>query len=275
MDKRTGLDNNEQLHTFTSVDGTPIAFSRSGEGPPLVLLHGCGLNHHFWDLSGCQAALARHCLVYALDRRGHGQSGDAEDYDLNREIDDVVALTGRIGEPVILLGHTYGALVALEAALRIDHLRGLILYEPFAFKEDGSGLQEMQAAVQGDIADGDKEATLLAVLEAMHMPNESIDELLSSTKWPEIVNEVETLNREMNRILAYQFEQDRFKHLKTPTLLLAGGEQPPSLFGVTETLFETLQNSRIVYLEGQNHWAMNRMMERFIIEVVSFIRELD
>jgi pimeloyl-ACP methyl ester carboxylesterase len=64
---------NSQAQTVTSKDGTPIAYWRSGEGPPLVLIHGT-------------------FTVYTVDRRGRGESGDSEDYSIEREFEDVAAV---------------------------------------------------------------------------------------------------------------------------------------------------------------------------------------
>ena len=49
---------------------------------------------------------------------------------MEREFDDVAAVVDSLGEPVHLLGHSYGALCALEAALRTRAVRSLTLYEP-------------------------------------------------------------------------------------------------------------------------------------------------
>jgi pimeloyl-ACP methyl ester carboxylesterase len=75
-------------------------------------------------------ALTQHFQVYAVDRRGRGASGDALVYAIEREIEDIVALVDSIGEPVNLLGHSYGGICALEAALYTQNIRKLVLYEP-------------------------------------------------------------------------------------------------------------------------------------------------
>ena len=67
--------------------------------------------------------------VLAVDRRGRGGSGDAEDYELEREYEDVAGVVDSLGEPVNLLGHSYGALCALEAALLAKNIRKLVLYD--------------------------------------------------------------------------------------------------------------------------------------------------
>src|SRR6185295_2891815 len=67
---------------------------------------------------------------HALDRRGRGASGDSADYAIEREFEDVAAVVAAIGEPVALLGHSYGALCSLEAVLRAKGVCKLVLYEP-------------------------------------------------------------------------------------------------------------------------------------------------
>jgi pimeloyl-ACP methyl ester carboxylesterase len=73
--------------TAVSQDGTPIAFWRSGEGPPLVLVHGTAANHGRWR--PVLPAFAVSFTVYAIDRRGRGGSGDADGYSVEREFEDV------------------------------------------------------------------------------------------------------------------------------------------------------------------------------------------
>jgi len=57
-----------------SPDGTPIAYSRSGEGSPLVLVHGTGAIRRWAPLI---PRLETHFSVYAVDRRGYSDSGDS------------------------------------------------------------------------------------------------------------------------------------------------------------------------------------------------------
>jgi len=73
------------METTTSADDTTIAYERTGGGPPLVLVHGgCG-DHATWEPFDVRSAFAEHHAVYAIDRRGRGQSGDAATYEIDRE----------------------------------------------------------------------------------------------------------------------------------------------------------------------------------------------
>jgi pimeloyl-ACP methyl ester carboxylesterase len=61
--------------TAVSADGTPLAMWRSGEGPPLVLVHGAAADHSRW--APVLPALEEHFTVHQFDRRGRAESGDA------------------------------------------------------------------------------------------------------------------------------------------------------------------------------------------------------
>src|SRR5687768_3496627 len=94
-------------HTITSRDGTRIAVWRSGNGPPLLLVHGATHDHTTaWRFVVPQ--LEWHFTVYAMDRRGRGGSGDSPAYELQREAEDVAAVIDSIDKPVNVLGHSYG-----------------------------------------------------------------------------------------------------------------------------------------------------------------------
>jgi len=62
------------LEAVPSADGTSIAVARTGSGPPLVLVYGNGDVYTFWELAGVRPAFAEHCTVYAIERRGRGES---------------------------------------------------------------------------------------------------------------------------------------------------------------------------------------------------------
>lgn len=84
---------------------------------PFLLLHGLASNARFWELVAPYLARAGH-VVWAPDLRGHGQSDKPDDgYDFPTITADVTALVSRleIDRPV-LVGHSWGAMVALEVA---------------------------------------------------------------------------------------------------------------------------------------------------------------
>lgn len=257
--------------TVTSADGTSIAFERTGSGPPLVLVHGTGLDHNFWELGDVRSALAEHYTVSAIDRRGRGGSGDADVYELEQEIEDLVAVVESIEEPVTLLGHSFGALIALEAANQIDTLQGLVLYEPTVAPDEGAPVVEQQlGAIQPLLADGEKEQALLTFLT---LPERYIEELRSSRGWQTLVDAADTLPRDLKQIIEYEFDADRFTAMTTPTLLLSGVESPQPLIDATKTVAETLPDSRIVRIDGVGHFGLISKADHFVEAVLAFSHE--
>ncbi|MFJ2863384.1 alpha/beta fold hydrolase [Kitasatospora sp. NPDC087314] len=104
-----------------------IAYRESGpvDGPPLVLLHALGERATDWD--AVLPALAPGHHVYALDLRGHGDSGRTTPYGLEEMRDDVLAFLDALGlARVDLVGHSMGGavgyLVAQARPERIDRL---------------------------------------------------------------------------------------------------------------------------------------------------------
>ena len=131
------------MPTVKSADATPIAYSRTGNGLPLVLVHGISADASRW--APVMPALEERYTVFAMDRRGRGESSDGAAYGLEREFDDVAALVdaaaASAAAPVSLLGHSYGGLCALYATLRTPRVNKLVVYEPVspAFMLDGAG----------------------------------------------------------------------------------------------------------------------------------------
>jgi len=102
-------------------------------GSPLVLLHGATSNWQDWQ--GLLPQLVDHWHVYVLDQRGHGESGRAADiagYHLSAFAGDALAfLRGRVRQPAVLYGHSWGAVTAMLCGGPARHLvSGLVLEDP-------------------------------------------------------------------------------------------------------------------------------------------------
>lgn len=266
------MSSGEQMESVTSRDGTLIAYWRSGQGPPLVLVHGSTADHTRW--APVLPAFAEHFTVYAVDRRSRGGSGDAGKYAIEHEFEDVARVVDSIGEPVNLLGHSYGALCSLEAARRTDNLRKLVLYEP----PIPSGIEiyptETVAQIQALTDDGrNEEALTIFFRDIVNVPPHEMTMLRSLPNWPARVAAAHTIPREMFGSDGYVFEPGRFVGLDTPTLLLLGGDSPAFLRAATERVHAALPHSRIAVLPGQQHTAMNTAPELFTQEVLQFLED--
>jgi len=75
------------MEKVNSKDGTPIAFDRSGEGPPIILVDGALCYRASGPMGPLAKLLAQHFTVYTYDRRGRGDSGNTSPYAVEREVD--------------------------------------------------------------------------------------------------------------------------------------------------------------------------------------------
>ena len=106
-----------------TVNGTPVFVHTGGREidparPAVVLIHGAGMDHSVWSLQS--RYLAHHGRsVLAVDLPGHGRSGGEPLGSIAAIADWVIALLDAAGlERAALIGHSMGALVALDAAAR-------------------------------------------------------------------------------------------------------------------------------------------------------------
>src|SRR3984885_12018845 len=92
--------------TVRSAGNVDIAVQKAGAGPALLLVHGALLNAAAW-WGPLLRRIAGHFTLYAMDRRGRAPSGDAEDYSLSVEGEDIVRVAEAIGVPFNMLAHSY------------------------------------------------------------------------------------------------------------------------------------------------------------------------
>jgi pimeloyl-ACP methyl ester carboxylesterase len=257
-----------RLPRVISRDGSAIAYERTGAGPPLVLVHGSISDHTYWW--SVLPALSERFTVYAVDRRGRGQSDDSADYAIEREFEDVAAVVDSIPAPAALLGHSYGALCALEAALLTDNLRALVLYEPpldpsaFAFPPGFVG--RLEAA----LAASDRDRVIETMMaEVVGLSPADLTALRGSPPWAAIVATAHTLPREVRAAAQYRFNPARFRRLGLPAVVLAGEDSPEALRVVgVDLAHRALTGSRVVRMPGVGHEAVETGPEVFAAAVL-------
>lgn len=260
------------METIQSSDGTLIAYQRSGHGPPLIVVHGATADHTRW--TPVLPALERSFTVYALDRRGRGESADTEHYAIEQEFEDILAVSDSIAEPVFLLGHSYGAICSLEVARRTSHVRKLVLYEPPIHLDVNLNSPEALTKIQMLLDRGDREGALVTFMQEMvFVPPHELAFLRSSPSWLARVAAVHTVLREACAVDAYVFEPTRFQYMRTPTLLLLGGESPAFYKVAIDALHAVLPESEVHIMSGQQHAAINTAPEVFTREVVTFLAQ--
>ena len=258
------------MTTFISKDGTQVACEKTGSGPPLVVVHGTAADHSRW--APVLPALSEHFTVYACDRRGRGASGDGTSYVMEREFEDVAAVVDGIGGPVDLVGHSYGAICSLEAAVLARNLRRLVLYEPpipagLPITPVGV-IDRLQALLDGADKDG-VVATFLR--EVPRVPAEQLELMRSLPAWRARVGTAGTIPRELRAHDRYTLAPEKFRDVKVPVLLLLGGDSPPFFRAALERVQAAVPGARIVVLPGQQHVAIDTAPDLFARAVLDFL----
>jgi pimeloyl-ACP methyl ester carboxylesterase len=134
-----------------SADGTVIAYRTVGNGPAVLVVPGALSVAD--DFDGLAGALADRFTVHTIERRGRGGSGpQGDDYSIERECEDVAALQAATGA-MFLFGHSFGGLIALEAARGNKAFERIAVYEP-GVSIDGSIDMSWAPACRAQLARG-------------------------------------------------------------------------------------------------------------------------
>ena len=136
--------------TVSSADGTPIAWSRQGSGPPLAIV-GPLLAHRSSRATAALAEiLSQNHTVYTYDRRGIGESGIGEEYTAESDVDDLLAVLQVAGESADLYGFDEGAFLALRAAEESVVVNRVVALEPTLSPVEGEDeLLVLQTEIEG------------------------------------------------------------------------------------------------------------------------------
>ena len=156
---KRGERRNPPSGRFINVDGVRLHYIERGEGPPLVLLHGNGSMIEDFASSGLIALAARRHRVIVFDRPGYGHSTRPRRrvWSAGAQADLIHAALERIGVPrAVVLGHSWGASVAIALALRHSHaVRGLVLASGYYYPSPRADVALMSGPavpLLGDVA---------------------------------------------------------------------------------------------------------------------------
>lgn len=234
----------------------------AGTGPAVLCLHSNASHSGQWGPLIKQ--LSSRYRVLAPDSFG---SGSSPDWPCDRTItlaDEVALLDGVLGElqePFVVVGHSYGAAVALKLALaHADRISGLALFEPTLF-----ALIEADGPAPND-ADGIRD-TVSRAGEALDAGNPSlaaahfIDYWMGPGSWdktpaerqPAIANSVANVRRWGHALFTEPATRADFGRLRMPVLVMTGENSPRSAQGVANRLLPALPQAVHHAFPGVGH----------------------
>jgi len=241
---------------------------------PLVFLHGVGGGHHAWERQlACFARLGY--PSHAWDQPGYGHSPGVEPYDLERISDSLARLIESLGnEPVVLVGHSMGGLVAQETYVRYPKLvKALALcFTSPAFAGGGSDFTARFVAARiGPLDEGKTMADIAKALMPTLRGAKSdpaglaLAEQIMSGIAPDTY-------RKAVRLLTTFDRRKELADIRVPTLVVAGSDDRTAPAAMMERMAQKIPGAEYVLLEGCGHLGPMDQPDAFNAVLSSFLR---
>jgi proline iminopeptidase len=271
-------------------DGARVHTRVEGAGPPVVLAHG---GPGLWDhLDGLADLLRPSFRLHRWDQRGCGASEPVPAYGLDVAVDDVQALKAawQVEEPWAVIGHSWGAHLALRAALLHPGSTRAVVYlsgtgsQAWWDAEGRAAYKAAQAARLGAerrarldaldamsqrTADQERDYRALSWVTDLAVPDESEPELQRMASAPHAIR------FDINRSLIPSLEDDaalleRLPTCDVPFLVLHGSEDIRPWHGAQE-LAERLPNGTFHLIDGAGHLPWVERPDELREQIVSFL----
>lgn len=265
------------------TDRLEPSFREAGNGPGVVALHANASTGGQWR--SLMDLLAPHYRVLAPDLYG---SGGSPDWPSNRvislrdEVDFIQPVMARAGSPLVLVGHSYGAAVALVAAvLHPERVRAVAVFEPTLFAvldadgappNAGDGIRSVVVDVSASLDVGDQNAAAERFID--YWMGEGSWAYIPEQRKAPIAASVRNIRRWGHALSTESTPLAAFQALDIPVLYMVGKRSPASSRGVAQVLTNTLPRVEVVEFEELGHMGpvtnpdhVNAVIARFLESV--------
>ncbi len=261
---------------FADVNGAHLQYEVVGSGPPLVLIHGHGLDARMWD-DQC-APFAAEYRVIRYDRRGFGKSAPVGDDPYAHE-DDLAALLEHLAiTSAAVIGLSSGGAVAVDFALAHPTMtRALIAVDAalggHRWSEEWSArwsaVRQTARALNADAAN---EAWLDHPLFAPANEHAAV-----AARLRQMITEYSGWhwgNRDPQRGLDPP-AAERLRAIAAPTLVVLGERDLPDFHAIAGQVARDVPGAQKIVLPGVGHMANMEAPERFNAAVLDFLAGIE
>jgi pimeloyl-ACP methyl ester carboxylesterase len=261
-----------------SADGTRLMVRRAGVGDPVVLLHGSGGGLHSW--AAVAERLAGSYELWMPARRGYGPSEIPPDRkSFKDEVADVVAVIEAAGQPVHLVGASYGATLALHtAAAEPGRLRSLAVFEPPLFAA-GPAIEPLlgryRAAFERDSA-----GEMFTVLNEVTRVPPAIVAALAAAAGDRRSDPAEARRsaigwlHDLEALAEDSTDTSRWSAIAVPALLMQGADTWEPMPATMNALAAAVPEARRASWPGQSHFATMTAPDLVAGELLAFFAEV-
>lgn len=266
---------------MTTLDSRQIDFQVSGAGPAILFVPGSFSTPAAWR--PIQKLLPRCYRMATISLCGYGATGESrslEDYDLAHEIRVIEAVAEEIGQPLHLVGHSFGGTIALASALvgRIEVL-SIAVFEanPLELIREEGGqaaydeVRRMSEAFEAAYHAGEMDAAGRiidfwggeGVFAAMPEP---VRDYCRKTAYANVLD--------WRSAFAFHAGKQDYAKLEIPVLLVRGSEACPAMVHITDALEEALPRVQPAVVAGANHFLITSHAEDCARLLAAFLEEV-
>lgn len=253
------------VRAFVGPRGTLVNMVTAGTGSPVLAVHGSGMQGSMWR--GMQPQLGDSFRFHCPDLYGYGRS-EALPMPQRMTLDDnaslIDTLLRRFDRPVHLVGHAFGAAVALRAALETPgRIASMTLYEPLALhllKPEHGGHAPAQRQMESLAADmraaclrGELNVAGRLFFDFCNGPGAF--DALSPPRQASLTTQAPRLCLDIGMAFNARQALASYAGLKMPVLLLSGTRSPGVFRLIAERLATTLPAARHAILPDLGHFA--------------------
>ena len=263
------------------VNGYDIAYLDVGQGQPLVCVHGTLGDFRTWY--PVLGPLSKKHRVISLSLRHffpEHWDGVGDDYLMAQHVDDVIGFIEQLKlGPVDLMGHSRGGHIAFRVAeQRPDLLRKLVLAEPggdldATLSSAGAGpgssaiAARIPAAVE-KVKAGDIDGALDLIVDMID--GEGTWKRLPAAPKQQLRDNAYTLIGQVGE-KRRPFSRSEAESIRTPTLLIGGGDPQGSLAQIWRVLAQHIPGASTAVIPGARHWIFDSAPQEYSDAVMEFL----
>jgi 3-oxoadipate enol-lactonase len=257
---------------YVTIDGTKLYCEVSGQGPPLVFIHGFPVRGEMWYATARELPDWK-CVV--PDLRGFGRSAVSDSVTIERFSDDLAAILDAIGErrPAIICGLSMGGVIAFDFFRRYHaRVRALVLVDCRANAESEDGKRNREELAQGVLRHGSRFAAE-GMIPKVFAPG--VDPQVRSY-WYDVICAMSPAGvAAAARGLSERADSNpTLGQIDVPTILIFGEQDeitPPDL---ARRMHAAIPGSRLEFIPNAGHVPPVEQPERFVSVLRAFLHTL-
>jgi pimeloyl-ACP methyl ester carboxylesterase len=248
------------MNKVMSADGTAIVYDRAGQGPAVILVDGALCSRDQGPMPELAKQLASRFTVYNYDRRGRGDSGDAEVYAIEREVEDLAALIEGAGGTACVYGGSSGAALALRAAASGLPISKLAVFEaPFVVDDSRKPIPSTWVADLTALAAADQRADAIKyfMTKGIGLPGFVVTMMRLMPAWKQLKAMANTLPYDAallgDNCFGKPLDASQWAGVGMPILVLGGGKSPQWMRTSVKAVAAAVPGAEHREIPGQNH----------------------